>query len=59
VLKIHVTDSKGVLESLACFEKFVEKYGQPEVDETITEPNSPTNTFPIEVYDFSPDWTTK
>ncbi|MCX7631949.1 MAG: DDE-type integrase/transposase/recombinase, partial [Turneriella sp.] len=34
VLKIHVTDSKGVLESLACFEKFVEKYGQPEVVQT-------------------------
>lgn len=29
VVRIHVNNSKGVLESLACFEKFTERYGQP------------------------------
>jgi transposase InsO family protein len=29
VVKIHVNNSKGVLESLACLEKFIEKYGMP------------------------------
>lgn len=29
VVRLHVNNSKGVLESLACFEKFVEKYGLP------------------------------
>lgn len=29
VVRIHVNNSKGVLESLACFEKFTERYGLP------------------------------
>jgi len=29
VVRIHVNNSKGVLESLTCFEKFTERYGFP------------------------------
>jgi transposase InsO family protein len=28
-VKIHVNNSKGVLESLECLEKFIDKYGEP------------------------------